>query len=130
MSSSVGSRSPPLRVVILGGGFAGLNVAKGLRRAQVSIVLVDRQNYHTFQPLLYQVATADLEPDNIAAPIRKILRSQPNVKVALGNVSAIDLDAKVVSFAGGELPYDVLVVATGVQQSYFGNDGFNRSHQA
>jgi NADH dehydrogenase len=124
MSSSDEAGSSRPRVIILGGGFAGLNVAKGLRRAPVSIVLVDRQNYHTFQPLLYQVATAELEPDNIAAPIRKILRSQRNVKVALGNVTDIDLDAKVVSFAGGELPYDVLVVATGVRQSYFGNDGF------
>ncbi len=124
MNSFDASGGAQTRVVILGGGFAGLSVAKDLRRAPVSIVLVDRQNYHTFQPLLYQVATAELEPDNIAAPIREILRRQRNVKVALGNVTEIDLEAKVVFFDGGKLPYDILVVATGVQQSYFGNDDF------
>ena len=85
MSENPASRSANRpRVVIIGGGFAGLTVARALRKAPVSIVLVDRHNYHLFQPLLYQVATAEFEPANIASPIRKILRKQKNVQVALG----------------------------------------------
>jgi NADH dehydrogenase len=125
MSENTASRSTNLpRVVIIGGGFAGLTVARALRKAPVSIVLVDRLNYHLFQPLLYQVATAELEPANIATPIRKILRKQKNVQVALGQVTAVDLRDKRVHFDGGQLDYDYLVMATGVQQSYFGHDEF------
>ncbi len=112
------------RIVIVGGGFAGLNVAKSLRNAPVSIVLIDRRNYHLFQPLLYQVATSELSPANIAAPIRKILRNQENAEVLLDEVTGIDFDQKQVKIEGGELAYDYLVVATGVRQSYFGHDEF------
>ncbi|QDV52867.1 NAD(P)/FAD-dependent oxidoreductase [Gimesia fumaroli] len=115
------------RIVIIGGGFAGINVAKSLKDAPVEIDLVDKHNYHLFQPLLYQVATGELDPANIAAPIRKILWKQKNVHVALGEVTAIDFDKKLVDFDGGELDYDYLVIASGAQQSYFGHDEF-RAH--
>lgn len=112
------------RIVIIGGGFAGINVAKSLKDAPVEIDLVDKRNYHLFQPLLYQVATGELDPANIAAPIRKILWKQRNVHVALGEVTAVDFEKKIVQFDGGELDYDYLVIATGAQQSYFGHDEF------
>ena len=114
-------------VVIIGGGFGGLHVAKGLRRSSASVVLVDRRNYHLFQPLLYQVATAELEPANIAAPIREILEKQKNARVALGEVTNVDLENKLVQFDGGKIDYDYLVIASGLRQSYFGHDEF-RAH--
>ena len=104
-------------VVIVGGGFAGLNVAKQLRRTSASIVLIDRHNYHLFQPLLYQVATGELEPSNIATPIRQILEKQKNTTVALGEVTSVDFGEQVVRFSGDEIRYDYLVIATGMQQS-------------
>jgi NADH dehydrogenase len=111
------------RVVILGGGFAGLATARGLRRAPVDVVLVDRANHHAFQPLLYQVATAGLSAPQIAAPIRYILRHQRNCRVLLGEVTAVDVDARRVALSEGlQLDYDYLVVATGVTHSYFGHD--------
>jgi NADH dehydrogenase len=125
--SSATSPSQPPRVIILGGGFAGLHAAKQLRKAPVAITLIDRRNYHLFQPLLYQVATAELEPANIAAPIRSILRKQQNVEVALGEVTGVDLTRRVVLFDGGEEPFDYLIIATGARQSYFGHDEF-RAH--
>ena len=106
-------------VVILGGGFGGLYCARGLRRADVQITLVDRHNYHLFQPLLYQVATAALNPSDIAAPIRAILRRQKNVRVILGEATAVDPARKLVRLADGELTYDYLVIATGATHSYF-----------
>ena len=112
------------RIVIIGGGFAGINVAKSLKDAPVEIDLIDKRNYHLFQPLLYQVATGELDPANIAAPIRKILWKQKNVHVALGEVTAVDFEKKIVQFDGGELDYDYLVIASGAQQSYFGHDEF------
>lgn len=118
----LGSSARP-RVLILGGGFGGLHAARGLAGAPASITLVDRQNHHTFQPLLYQVATAMLSPANIAAPIRHILRRQSNARVVLGDASRIDPDARVVHLAdGAALAYDILVVATGATHSYFGHD--------
>ena len=109
-------------VVILGGGFAGLYTARGLRHADARITVVDRHNYHLFQPLLYQVATAALNPSDIAAPIRGILRGQKNVSVILGEATSIDPVAQRVALAGGEtLAYDQLVVATGATHSYFGH---------
>jgi len=114
------------RIVIIGGGFAGLNVAQGLADAPVSIVLIDRHNYHLFQPLLYQVATAELSPANIATPIRNILCKQKNASVALGEVTAIDLQKNSVEFDGGRIDYDYLVIAMGVRQSYFGHDELKR----
>ncbi|HEY2093925.1 MAG TPA: NAD(P)/FAD-dependent oxidoreductase [Thermoanaerobaculia bacterium] len=107
-------------VVIIGGGFAGLYAARALRRAPVRITLVDRHNYHLFQPLLYQVATAALNPSDIAAPIRSILRAQNNVSVLLGEAVSIDPARKIVSLAdGAELAYDYLLLATGATHSYF-----------
>lgn len=109
-------------VLILGGGFAGLYAALGLKRAQVRVTLVDRQNHHLFQPMLYQVATAALNPSDIAAPIRSVLRKHRNAEVVLAEVRSIDPGARRVVFAdGGELTYDYLVVATGARHSYFGH---------
>jgi NADH dehydrogenase len=109
------------RIVIIGGGFGGLYAAKGLRRAPARITLVDRRNYHLFQPLLYQVATAALNPSDIAAPIRSVLRKQKNVSVILGDATSIDLDKKLIQLADGELAYDILIIATGATHSYFGH---------
>jgi NADH dehydrogenase len=115
------------RIVIVGGGFAGLNVARGLARAPAQIVLVDRRNFHLFQPLLYQVATGSLSPANIAAPLRGLLRRQWNTTVCQGNVEGIDLAERVVRLTGdGALPYDTLVVAAGARHSYFGNDAWEQ----
>ncbi len=106
-------------VVIIGGGFGGLYAARALHRVPVRITLVDRHNYHLFQPLLYQVATAALNPSDIAAPIRGVLRKQRNVNVILGEATAIDPGRKVVTLRDGELSYDYLIVATGATHSYF-----------
>ena len=109
------------RVVIIGGGFGGLYAAKTLAKTNVRITLVDRRNYHLFQPLLYQVATAALNPSDIAAPIRAVLRKQKNVSVIMGEATAIDLDRRIVQMADGALAYDILVIATGATHSYFGH---------
>jgi NADH dehydrogenase len=115
------------RVVIVGGGFGGLNVARALKRAPVRVTLIDRQNHHLFQPLLYQVATAALNPSDIASPIRRILRRQKNAEVLLAEVTSVDVPGKsVVLDDGSALPYDVLVVATGATHSYFGHDDWER----
>jgi NADH dehydrogenase len=116
------NRAP--RVVILGGGFAGLNAAKALRRAKVEITIVDRRNFHLFQPLLYQVAAAALNPSDIAYPIRSVFRRQENVTaVLLAEVTGIEVDGReVVLDDGSRLGYDYLIVATGATHSYFGND--------
>jgi NADH:ubiquinone reductase (H+-translocating) len=112
--------SDDARVVIIGGGFGGLYAAKSLRDAAVRITLVDRRNYHLFQPLLYQVATAALNPSDIAYPIRAVLRKQKNVSVILGDVTSIDLLKRSVQLAdGAALAYDYLIVATGATHSYF-----------
>lgn len=110
-------------VVIVGGGFAGLNAAKVLGRASgVEITLIDRNNHHLFQPLLYQVATAGLSPADIAAPIRNILAGNQNTKVLLGNVTSIDLANQAVKTDIGDLTYDYLLLACGAKHSYFGRD--------
>jgi NADH dehydrogenase len=109
-------------VVVIGGGFGGLRVVRRLRHAPVRITLVDRQNHYLFQPLLYQVATGGLGPDEIAQPIRRILRGQPNVEVLLAEATQIDLANRRVRLADGELGYDFLVLATGASHSYFGHD--------
>jgi glycine/D-amino acid oxidase-like deaminating enzyme len=121
------------RVVIVGGGFGGVSAARGLARAPVDVTLVDRNNHHVFQPLLYQVATAHLAPGDIAAPIRQLLGGQRNTSVFLGEVTGVDAATRTVRFAAGgeasearELAYDFLVVATGVAPSYFGHDDFER----
>src|SRR4051812_34155341 len=109
------------RVVIVGGGFGGLDAARALAGAPVSVTLVDRHNHHVFQPLLYQVATASLSPGDIASPIRWILRHQANAEVVLGDVRSIDPVAKTVSTAHETLPYDFLIVAAGAAHAYFGH---------
>ncbi|MGH7509018.1 MAG: NAD(P)/FAD-dependent oxidoreductase [Gemmatimonadales bacterium] len=110
-------------VLILGGGFAGLYAARALKGAPVRVTLVDRRNHHLFQPMLYQVATAALNPSDIAAPIRSVLRAQSNVEVVLDEVSSVDPESRRVVFTdGAELTYDYLVVATGARHSYFGHD--------
>jgi len=110
------------KVVIIGAGFGGISAAKALKNAPVEITVVDRRNYHLFQPLLYQVATADLSPADVAWPIRGIFSRQDNVQVALNEVHDIDLNNKVVIGENSEFPYDYLIVATGARHSYFGND--------
>jgi NADH:ubiquinone reductase (H+-translocating) len=114
------------RVVILGGGFGGLNAAKALRHAPVQVTLVDRRNHHLFQPLLYQVATAALNPSDIATPIRRVLRRQRNAEVILGEATAIDVPGKRVLLRDGVVPYDFLVIATGATHAYFGHPEWER----
>ena len=111
-----------VKVVILGGGFGGLAAARTLRKADARLTLVDRRNHHLFQPLLYQVATAALNPSDIAVPIRHILHRQKNTTVLMGDAVAIDAANRKVRLADGELDYDYLVVATGATHSYFGHD--------
>jgi NADH dehydrogenase FAD-containing subunit len=110
------------RVVIVGAGFGGLNAATALRHEKVEVTLIDRRNYHLFQPLLYQVATAGLSPADIAQPIRSILRRQRNATVLLGRVTAIDTQARDVLIGERRVPYDYLIVATGARHAYFGHD--------
>ena len=107
-------------VVIVGGGFGGLEAARRLNRPDVQVTLVDRQNYHLFQPLLYQVATAGLSPGDIASPIRNLVATDRNVEVRMGEVTGVDLAAKRVKLTDGELSFDSLVLAAGVRHSYFG----------
>jgi NADH dehydrogenase len=109
-------------VVVIGGGFGGLETAKHLARAPVNVTLVDRRNHHLFQPLLYQVATAALAPADIAYPIRGVLAKQRNARVLLADATSIDTDKRIVKLDDGELHYDFLVVATGATHSYFGKD--------
>ena len=110
------------RALVLGGGFAGLNAVRRLKGAPVDVILVDRENYHLFQPLLYQVATAALNPGDIAYPLRSALRRQKNASVLLAEVREVNLDAAIVRLDNGELHYDYLIVATGATHSYFGNE--------
>ena len=119
------------RVVIVGGGFGGISAAEGLAGAPADVTLIDRTNHHVFQPLLYQVATAHLAPGDIAAPIRQILQDQRNTTVLLGEVEGVDAAERFVRVrpAGTSpraVPYDVLILATGVSPSYFGHDEFAR----
>src|SRR3984885_1450047 len=110
------------RVVILGGGFAGYSAAKRLKHADVDITLVDRTNHHTFQPLLYQVALATLNPGDIAVPIRWLMRHQKNTEVLMASATGVDPERRVVSIDGQEdLPYDYLIMALGARHSYFGH---------
>jgi NADH:ubiquinone reductase (H+-translocating) len=118
---------PPSHVVIVGGGFAGLAAARALARARVRITLVDRRNHHLFQPLLYQVATAALNPGDIAYPIRSVLRKQKNARTILARVTGVDLARRVVELEDGELPYDQLLIAAGARHSYFGKDEWEAS---
>src|SRR3989442_8565363 len=113
------------RVVILGGGFGGLSAAQKLKRAQVDVTLIDRRNFHLFQPLLYQVATGSLSPGEIAAPLRNVLSRQKNTRVLLGEVVDIDPPSKRVLLAdGASFEYNSLIVAAGSQSSYYGHDAW------
>lgn len=109
----------PHRVLIVGGGFGGLYAAQRLRRAPVAVTLVDRRNFHLFQPLLYQVATGGLSPANIAAPIRSVLKNQKNVRVLMAEVCGFDLAGRQALVTDGSIPYDSLIVAAGSENSYF-----------
>lgn len=116
-------------VVIIGGGFGGLQAAKALKRAPVKVTLIDRRNFHLFQPLLYQVATGGLSPGDIASPLRAILRRQQNTQVLLGDVVRINVAARHIVLADREeIPFDYLIVATGVRHDYFGHDSW--AHRA
>jgi NADH dehydrogenase len=116
----------PHEVVIIGGGFGGLNAALSLRRAPVRVTLLDRRNYHLFQPLLYQVATGGLSPANIASPLRAILKRQKNARVLLAEATDVDVANRRVVLSDGEVSYDTLIVATGAQQHYFGHDEWEK----
>ncbi|HNB25209.1 MAG TPA: FAD-dependent oxidoreductase, partial [Candidatus Melainabacteria bacterium] len=110
------------RVVIVGGGFGGLSAAQALRHAQVSVTLVDKTNYHLFQPLLYQVAMAGLAPGDIAHPIRSILRTQQNAEVILAEIEKVDLKNNLLHSSIGNISYDYLILAAGAQTNYFGHN--------
>jgi len=117
------------RVIVVGGGFGGLAAVKALKNTPVEMILIDRNNHHLFQPLLYQVATAVLTPSQIATPIRSILRNQKNVVVIMGEVTGVDVNKKFVTASNVDqqdvpIPYDYLVLATGATHSYFGHDEF------
>ncbi len=116
----------PPRVVIVGGGFGGIAAAKALKHLAVRVTLLDRQNHHLFQPLLYQVATAALSPADIAAPLRGILRHQPNAEVIMTCVESIDPAAKTVATSDGPVPYDFLILAAGARHSYYGHDEWEK----
>jgi len=110
-------------VVIVGGGFGGLYAAKALGNARgVAVTLIDRRNFHLFQPLLYQVATAGLSPGDVASPLRGVLRRYKNITVLMADVIGFDLEGRAVGLADGKIPYDTLIVAAGSRHSYFGND--------
>jgi NADH dehydrogenase len=114
--------APRPRIVIIGAGFGGLSAAVRLGRADADVTVIDRRNYHLFQPLLYQVATAALSPADIAAPIRGILSRQANTDVILGAVTGIDTAGRAVLLRERRIPYDQLVIATGAREAYFGHD--------
>jgi NADH dehydrogenase len=113
--------------VIVGGGFGGLHAAQGLARAPVDVTIVDRRNFHLFQPLLYQVATGGLSPADVAAPLREILKRQENATVLLAEVADFDLDGRRVILKDGEVPYDYLVVAAGARNHYFGHESWEKA---
>ncbi len=114
------------RVLIIGGGFGGLHIAKGLKNKNFQVVMLDKNNYHTFQPLLYQVATSGLEPDSIAYPIRKIFKSQQRFHFRMANVQRIDTAENVVNTDIGDISYDYLVIATGTTTNFFGMKGVEK----
>lgn len=118
------------RIVIIGGGFAGISLAKKLSKQEVQVVLLDKHNYHTFQPLLYQVSTGGLEPDSIAYPIRKILKDFPNFYFRLAHVNEIDATGNKVITDIGDLKFDYLVLASGSKTNYFGNKGLKAHSMA
>ena len=125
---SVASTVPAVipRVVIVGAGFGGLNAARALSNVPVHVTVIDRNNHHLFQPLLYQVATAGISPADICAPVRSILRKQKNAEVILGEVTGVDVQARLVLMHDQSVPYDYLILATGARDSYFGHNDWAR----
>ena len=119
--------SPYKRIVIIGGGFAGISIAKKLRNKKYQVVLLDKHNYHTFQPLLYQVATGGLEPDSIAYPIRKVIQEYDDFYFRLADVKEIDAKQNLILSDIGDLQYDYLIIATGTKTNYFGNKEIERN---
>src|SRR5947207_7914360 len=113
-------------VVIVGAGFGGLEAAKKLGRENVRVTVIDRTNYHLFQPLLYQVATAALSPADIAAPVRAVLSKYKNVEVILAEVQSVDIEAKKIRTTDTEIGYDFLILATGARHSYFGHNEWEK----
>jgi NADH:ubiquinone reductase (H+-translocating) len=126
MSEGTNAMSDRHRVIVIGGGFGGLQAAKHLADAPVELTLVDRRNFHLFQPLTYQVATGALSPGEVAYPLRAIFKRQRNVRVLLAGVTGFDLDSRRVQLAKGSLPYETLIVAGGSHYSYFGHDDWRR----
>jgi len=122
MKPGSGKVAQPHRVVIIGGGFGGLSAARRLKHAPLDVTLIDRCNYHLFQPLLYQVATGALSPANIASPLRNILKRQKNARVLLAEATRIDVANRRVILSDGAVDYDTLIVATGASHQYFGHD--------
>jgi NADH dehydrogenase FAD-containing subunit/uncharacterized membrane protein YphA (DoxX/SURF4 family) len=127
----LGARTPGAlerlpRVVIVGAGFGGISCAGALRNANVAVTIIDRANYHLFQPLLYQVATASLSPGDIATPVRQLFRDSIGIQVLLGTVSGVDTQGQLVTLENRSIPYDYLVIATGATHSYFGRDEWSR----
>jgi NADH dehydrogenase len=118
------------RIVVVGGGFAGISFIKGMQKSKVQIVLFDRHNYHTFQPLLYQVSTAGLEPDSIAYPLRKVFRNNKDFHFRLAEVDHIDTQKNVIHTSIGSLPFDYLVLATGTKTNFFGNKRIEENSMA
>jgi NADH:ubiquinone reductase (H+-translocating) len=116
--------NPPHQIIIVGGGFGGLYAAKTLAKAAVNVTLIDKRNFHLFQPLLYQVATGALSPADISSPLRSVLSKSKNTKVLLGEVNNIDPEAQKVMVGEEAIPYDTLIVATGAKHSYFGKDNW------
>src|SRR5260370_32327594 len=114
------------RVIIVGGGFGGLSAARALRNAPVSVTLVDKRNYNLFRPMLYQVATGLLSADEIAGPLRSILSHQRNIEVLMDEVTGINSSQRIVHLKQGHLPYDFLILATGIQYNYFGHDAWRQ----
>src|ERR1700676_2653365 len=127
MNGKITNNDATPRVVIVGSGFGGLNAAQSLARVNANITVIDRQNFHTFQPLLYQVATAGLSPGEIAEPIRSILRRHKNVEVLMAEVTGFDLERRVVRRADQEISYDFLIVAAGASHAYFGHEEWRDS---
>src|ERR1700734_3357493 len=110
------------RIVIIGAGFAGLRIARDLNDTNYEIFLIDRHNYHQFQPLMYQVATARLEPSSISFPLRKVFQHKQNVTIRIAEIEHVDTAARVIHTSLGEISYDRLVIAMGCMTNYFGNE--------